>query len=297
MTDPVPSKELAESLRRLAGWSMWTHPREPDAERRSDVRNLHAAYEDNLNKLEELHDAHDTLERENDRLRTALRGIQSCSTCEACRGAATLALGGVETFACIGNCGASVPGPNAYCSACFLKARRPAHAREMPHCSTCSCPPYEPEPVRGVDLVTKHDHGYAEGYSDAVRWQPIETAPVQMDPILMTDGQWFAAGHVDPDGGTRKFRIYHFAVSQEYDWTPTHWMPLPTGPSRASAECPRSPSYGDPVPMAECIDNERCTCGAAQPPGDVRSVDCPACGKPMSEHKGDLKPGAVLWCP
>lgn len=29
-----------------------------------------------------------------ERLRSALRGIQSCSTCEACRGAATLALGG-----------------------------------------------------------------------------------------------------------------------------------------------------------------------------------------------------------
>jgi hypothetical protein len=29
-----------------------------------------------------------------ERIETALRGIQSCSTCEACRGAATLALGG-----------------------------------------------------------------------------------------------------------------------------------------------------------------------------------------------------------
>lgn len=63
----------------------------------------------------------------------------------------------------------------------------------------------------------------------AARWQPIETAPVQMDPILMTDGKWFAAGHVDPDG-SRKFSVYHFAVSQEYDWTPTHWMPLPGAP-------------------------------------------------------------------
>lgn len=111
-------------------------------------------------------------------LQTALTGIQSCSTCEACRGAATIALGGTHT--CIGNCGASVPGPNAYCEACFLKERRgaralaesayrdgygadltddrdlserthelirslsrPAHEREMPHCSSCSCPPYE----------------------------------------------------------------------------------------------------------------------------------------------------------
>lgn len=37
--------------------------------------------------------------------------------------------------------------------------------------------------------------------------------------------------------------------------------------------------------------------GCSDSPVDVRAVDCPACGKPMSEHKGDLKPGAVLWCP
>jgi hypothetical protein len=117
---------------------------------------------------------------------------------------ADLKLGGGN--ACIGNCGASVPGPNAYCEACFLKARRPAHEREPPHCASCSCPPYSP-------------------------WQPIDTAPVQMDAILMTDGQWFAAGHVDHDDA-RKYRIYHFAVSQEYDWTPTHWMPLPTRPAQ-----------------------------------------------------------------
>lgn len=96
-------------------------------------------------------DAADTI----DRLVTALRGIQSCSTCEACRGAATLALGHTcdpydiattcdqcerdaeqpvpePAFACIGNCGASVSGPNAYCSACFLKARAEQRATSEP---------------------------------------------------------------------------------------------------------------------------------------------------------------------
>lgn len=34
------------------------------------------------------------LQMEIDRLQTALRGVQSCSTCEACRGAATRALRG-----------------------------------------------------------------------------------------------------------------------------------------------------------------------------------------------------------
>lgn len=56
-----------------------------------------------------------------DKLETALTGIQSCSTCEACRGAATRALGG--KFTCVGGCGAEVPSKDGYCSACFLKAR------------------------------------------------------------------------------------------------------------------------------------------------------------------------------
>lgn len=86
------------------------------------------------------------------------------------------------------------------------RALKPAHEREAPHCSTCACPPFSP-------------------------WQPIETAPVQMDAILLTDWKWFAAGHVDPCS-TRRYPIYHFAVSQEYDWEPTHWMPIPAGPSQ-----------------------------------------------------------------
>jgi hypothetical protein len=42
-----------------------------------------------------------------------------------------------ETFACLGGCGASVPGPNAYCSACLLRERqavcdRAAHLADVP---------------------------------------------------------------------------------------------------------------------------------------------------------------------
>lgn len=85
-------------------------------------------------------------------------------------------------------------------------------------CSTC-------EACRGA--ATR-----ALGGEPSTAWRPIETAPVEMDPILMADGKWFAAGHVHQDGDIRKFSIYHFAVSQEYDWTPTHWMPLPAWPSQ-----------------------------------------------------------------
>jgi hypothetical protein len=67
-------------------------------------------------------------------------------------------------------------------------------------------------------------------------WQPIETAPTESDhPILMTDGQWFAAGYVGHED-YRKYRIHHFAVCQEYDWEPTHWMPLPSSPVTKGGE-------------------------------------------------------------
>lgn len=31
-----------------------------------------------------------------------------------------------------------------------------------------------------------------------------------------------------------------------------------------TAKCPRSPDFGEPVPMAECIDNGKCVCGPAE---------------------------------
>lgn len=101
MTDPVPSKESA-TPRTDAAQGAWE---------------LHG-------DRWVLADFAKQLERELTAARTALRGIQSCSTCEACRGAATLALGGVQP--------------------------KPAHEREMPHCRTCACPPYQaPQPPSG----------------------------------------------------------------------------------------------------------------------------------------------------
>ena len=73
MTDPVPSKERdIEQMESLAGVANGTRdPRDYEIRKLADFA---------ITRIESLH--------------TALRGIQSCSTCEACRGAATLALGG-----------------------------------------------------------------------------------------------------------------------------------------------------------------------------------------------------------
>jgi len=63
-----------------------------------------------------------------------------------------------------------------------------------------------------------------------MEWQPIETAP-KGELILATDGKWFAVGAIEP--GFYFFCIDHFAVCQEYDWNPIHWMPLPDLPEAA----------------------------------------------------------------
>jgi hypothetical protein len=77
----------------------------------------------------------------------------------------------------------------------------------------------------GIESECSKCKGTGAGQPPGV-WQPIASAPIESDtPILMTDGQWYAAGYVGRDD-FHKYRISHFAVSQEYDWEPTHWMPL-----------------------------------------------------------------------
>jgi hypothetical protein len=60
-----------------------------------------------------------------------------------------------------------------------------------------------------------------------MRQAPISTAPDDGTPILATDGKWSAVVYGDPDTlrSEARWRISHWAVCQEYDWTPTHWFP------------------------------------------------------------------------
>lgn len=119
MTDPVPSKEQVESATKC-----FTQANRCFSDGVCDYRNCEAGR---------------TLIEEIERLRTALRGVQSCSTCEACRGAATLALGGAKA--------------------------KPAHERESPHCSTCACG-LAPEPPADAKDAARYrwlraDNAYA----------------------------------------------------------------------------------------------------------------------------------------
>lgn len=126
MTDPVPSKECfwtkCSDSRRCAAFGSCvaktqaggaTFPQAmPASESPVTQQEIVSAIHHHARELARLTatwPAQDEIER----LRTALTGVQSCSTCEACRGAATLALGGAKA--------------------------KPAHERESPHCSTCAC--------------------------------------------------------------------------------------------------------------------------------------------------------------
>lgn len=67
----------------------------------------------------------------------------------------------------------------------------PAHEREMPHCSTCSCPPYESwqpietAPTEGksiywvVPLTAEETYRDSSGNPKATHWMPLPAAPSQ----------------------------------------------------------------------------------------------------------------------
>jgi hypothetical protein len=90
MTDPLPSKDLAERLRKeaQAGWH-------------GDFAAFLTSCADEIDRLQRQNDTcglqcsatMKSLLAEVEQLRTTLTGISTCSTCEACRGAARLALG------------------------------------------------------------------------------------------------------------------------------------------------------------------------------------------------------------
>ena len=70
-------------------------------------------------------------------------------------------------------------------------------------------------------------------------WQPIETAPKDLDDILLCSrGTWYTVrvGYWDnwikPNGG------WHVTDQPPGNWKPTHWMPLPSPPP--------IPLYGPP---------------------------------------------------
>jgi hypothetical protein len=142
----------------------------------------------------------------------------------------------------------------------FLRSQlsKPAHEREPPHCSTCGCG-LAPEPE--VTLVKG---------------------------TCSICGKEFE-GHPGDNACHPCWLGYDGMTSEELMGTAQ--PPAVINASNARQISGMCCTHGVAA-IDDCV-----ACRSAQPPVDVRIADCPACGKPMSEHKGELKPGAVLWCP
>lgn len=76
MTDPVPSKDLFSAVKEFDEWNAVT-----------------GALPDHTSWNYECRSIMEDADKEIARLRLALAGVSTCSTCEACRGAALRALG------------------------------------------------------------------------------------------------------------------------------------------------------------------------------------------------------------
>lgn len=114
------------------------------------------------------------------------------------------------------------------------------------------------------------------------QWQPIETAPIKRCVLLYAASQkdWLI-GSVGPDGTVRD---WDGCRSNEWDFRPTHWLPLPPAPADqlgravplAEASPPRVVETENPVPLTS-----HAAFGIGQDPWV--SVPCPECsGSPVA---------------
>lgn len=98
----------------------------------------------------------------------------------------------------------------------LTRLSRPAHEREPPHCSNCSCGMTAPEP--------------------AAEWQPIETAPKDGTSLLLYSPGGICIAPWPPAELTAQQNAQLVKDLGECPdhrkWTVTHWMPLPARPSQ-----------------------------------------------------------------
>ena len=126
-----------------------------------------------------------------ERLRTTLTGIQSCSTCEACRVAASFALDGYSPDSELARLRREndqlhkqVVELSTHAEKWVKRATTPAHEREMPHCSTCSCPPYPA--ATGTVLARLRDLRHVAEASGQTVWLSADNI---LDVLAEIDGR------------------------------------------------------------------------------------------------------------
>jgi hypothetical protein len=103
---------------------------------------------------------------------------------------------------------------------------------------------------------------------------------------------------IDPTGGYVCLKCFNTAKP-----TTTSGSTLPPGPEwhcqcgwPNDADRDRCGGCEAARPWCPSCTKPYAECRCKQPPV-VCGVDCPACGKPMEQHTGEMKPGGVLWCP
>lgn len=91
-----------------------------------------------------------------------------------------------------------------------------------------------PENYLAIDAVNALENALAQQLNG---WQPIETAPKDIDVLLLCKKRGCVRGRWNADMYAKKPRPY-WTNDREYVWgivetrkdQPTHWMPLPTPP-------------------------------------------------------------------
>ena len=63
-------------------------------------------------------------------------------------------------------------------------------------------------------------------------WQPIESAPRNGDHILVSDGTLIFLAYSYTKADVWRDSWNGSGMTNDHDFTPTHWMPLPEPPKR-----------------------------------------------------------------
>jgi hypothetical protein len=118
---------------------------------------------------------------------------------------------------------------------------------------------------RGVWPRLTHEETFKAGWDSAVKWEPIETAPLDSYILLSLEGNDWAIGCWNRNIFDEKSKSMGMWVTDDatestpFFLTPTHWMPLPALPPKfmevSCSACGESFGPGDHG-FSHCSDHQ-----------------------------------------